>query len=797
MDRMRPVLRILSALLATLLLSGAARPDETGALASVQGLLSRGEAGEALALARVELEYTPSDVLLLDLASLAARDAALPDDSLRLATRALALALDVDEEQSPDVELVARLRDRIAALDPLGEKSKALLDSHAEKLIKLAGKSLDAIYANSRAEEALIDSGMDVPFRKKRLARAKLARRDAQFNSWSKPEEIKLPNYTVKTTMGYELGISMAQAMEQMNRFYRQIFQHKTQGGGTARCTIEVHKSREDFDAAEAEMRTRPNVRGFFSPSQTRVVTYDPRTDGRPISALWSTLFHEASHQFTHMISPGNIIPGWLNEGTASYFDGARLLPSGQVQTNLIPDGRLRSLKVAIERGSPTLKEVISFHSPGSYDGSYYSTGWGLVYFMQNFEDEKCERVYVKPYQQFLQSYRSGGKHDTFQRFEEIFVKRARQPGIKSFEDLEKRFREWILALYDLHFGPPQRADLLIDRARQQRSARKLDAALESYQWALRKRPGDAVAAFERAEVLEDLKRKDEAIFSYRVALGGARSLTEAEATVPGLPSQTATSLATECIARIRKLDKNVASDAIELDEALVAAASALASEYDGKSFPWRALDVLDSTSRLVGGHRVLSGTRKTILEKNKLDPRSWQRLVFDPELTGWSGSSSMKFVSRDVATAEATNPRLFIHELSVKGDHRFEITIEPEGELQDDGLIGITFGGNNFSGQKLLTIFGSGNIELKRREDGEQPETLAGLVRIPDSMLKKLNLAVEVKGSKAEFFLEGRSVGTHEFSPGELEGRMGFLLQHARARFSQPRVLHEPSLSS
>ena len=266
--------------------------------------------------------------------------------------------------------------------------------------------------------------------------------------------------------MGYEMAHSIAMAMEQMNQF-----QYKGRGGSMRSCGIRVYATQAEFDELEGEKDE--SVKGFFVPLENRVATYDPRAEWQPLGELWSTLFHEASHQFTEATTT-NLMPGWLNEGTASYFEGATLLPSGQVVANQVPTRRLEELRDFLEKGSPTLKEVVSYFEEGSYDVTYYPFGWGLVYFIQNYEDERSERVYVPIYRDYMQTYTKGGNHDVVGRFVEYFVERAQQPGIETFEQFEARWKQWIQDLADVHFGPSEKADVLLARARKQVAAREV-----------------------------------------------------------------------------------------------------------------------------------------------------------------------------------------------------------------------------------------------------------------------------------------------------------------------------------
>jgi len=203
-----------------------------------------------------------------------------------------------------------------------------------------------------------------------------------------------------------------------------------------------------------------------------------------------------------HAPDLGRPDPSWLNEGTASFFEGARLLPNGAVETNLVPEMRLKDLPYFFKQGKPGLEEVVSWFKPGSYEGEYYPFGWGLVYFLQNYENDKSQRIYEPLYHDYMAAYKSGGKHDVLGRFVEYFVTKAKDPAVKNFADFEARWRKWIQELDELYEGPPEKADALVARGRKQRSDKQLDSAVESLRWALRKRPGDVLANFELGETL-------------------------------------------------------------------------------------------------------------------------------------------------------------------------------------------------------------------------------------------------------------------------------------------------------
>ena len=91
---------------------------------------------------------------------------------------------------------------------------------------------------------------------------------------------------------------------------------------------------------------------GWWSPGEWTVTCYDTRTTSGSLDAMLETLFHEASHQFMTMVTKGGWAPSWLNEGTATFFEGARGDGGRRV---LWPDaaiGRLQDLNAMFQRRS-------------------------------------------------------------------------------------------------------------------------------------------------------------------------------------------------------------------------------------------------------------------------------------------------------------------------------------------------------------------------------------------------------------------------------------------------------------
>lgn len=781
-------------------------------LSEARTLLEDGKKYDALAKARLGLEYEPDNIDLLDVASRAAQIAGVPDEALWLA----ALALDETEGKPDRAALAEEIKKRLSEIDTLGQKNQAVLSAYSVTLLALgqdcanrrlyvnavellsrcrgtsaavpAEAALNKIYGDKKAVEALLESGMDVPLKvKKKRSAGTIAKEDKKHETWENAWQIKGDNYTIVTDMGIEMAESMSLAMERMNGFYRKLFHVKEHGGGqTARVTIKVYRSRADFDAHETENEkpVAKEVKGFFVPGENRVSTYDPREEGWSLAFLWSTLFHESSHQFTHLIS-ADTIPGWLNEGTASYFEGARLLGNGTVEANLVAEERLAELAALLAKGSPTLKEVVSFYEKGSYEGDYYPFGWGLVYFLHNYENDKSERLYLPLYRDYMAAYKSGGKHDVLGRFVEYFITKAKQPGVASFEDFEKRFNEWIKSLHELYFGPPEKADLLVARARKQIKDKQYDSAIESYRWALRKRPTDALSYCELADALAGRKEVDAAIFNYEKALESARSLSDPKKVVMGSEKLNGEDLIAQCQQRVQKLGKEFSAAKDAADGRFIAACAEAAQAYAEKKLPLSALRLLDDSRTAFGASSELARLRERIAKDSGADTRRWRRLPIDDGLESWDKSEGWEAKDGGVQ-GTAAGPSFCCYSDDIPERFRFEARLQGTKLDPARGLFGLAFG----VGEKVhyMGLAGFGLCEVGCLKKGEWTEELR-LGKLEPARLKNILLALEISPGHVEFFIDGESAGQKDYEAGELAGAIGLLLQGGGAQFSDIKI--------
>ncbi|MEM9800520.1 MAG: hypothetical protein AAGA20_09350 [Planctomycetota bacterium] len=693
------------------------------------------------------------------------------------------------------------------AADVLGSLTRSRYGSDAQS-------RLDKLFKSKKAVGAMLESGVPVKVEVKQKRSAKeIARLDEKHSEWDEAYEAKGKYYTIKTNMGVEMAEAILGAMEQMNGFYRKVFDYKAQGGSMRRCEVRVWKTRDGFDAFNPD--TGDTVAGFYSPMENSVSTYDPRTASGfmqgPVEELWSTLYHEASHQFTRM-KWKLLIPTWLNEGTASYFEGAALLPGGYVETNRIPDGRLRSVVAQIggipEKGSdelpeprsgaPKLKDVISYFAPGSYPGAYYSFGWALVYFCMNYENEDSERVYLPIYRAFMDSYTgSGEEKNPFDRFERYFVTDAELPGVESYKDFERRWKLWVFDLARIEYGGPEQADVLIERAKKQIENGKVEYAIDSLRWALRKRVDDPLALRMLAECYVEVDNEDAALFAYRRLVRVGRGESDPETKLDHYDGTAGEAIAAG-LAGIKEVNESLGRILEEAYEGFVDGAIAEADTWAEAGYPRVALQSLHLAEEVVGGEGRLLARANEIRDESGVDIRRTRRLTTTESLENWElsgegwsaieeedGTTGLRNAGLGIVT-EATfsiePPEVFLYEV--------DVVVE---EIDDTPVVGLTFAGD-ISGNTLYVRIGkkgsTGIVEWD--PDTGQPDFKASFKA--KSRLKAgepFTLGIEVGRKETRFLVDGEEVGTIEQAAAAASGRLGVMAQRTKSRFLNPRVTY------
>jgi len=423
-----------------------------------------------------------------------------------------------------------------------GSKKQFRLAGHLmNKLLDLnpSDKQLNKDY-DKLADKAgtELSGGAFVSDKVRRKSAKWLAKNNAKHSDWENRWSKKTKYYDVETNMNYAFFETLAAAMDQMNEFYRAVYDYKKK---TKRVRLAVHRKRTDFDRFSMELLGRAiqseSVGGYWVSTLKTVAAFD-RSMGDPDKTqddLWNTLFHEASHQFMSILMDKNerrglYTPAWLDEGTASYFEGCKIKADGTIVKNNVAERRLRSwffLENSDRRKS--LTDLIAHErntgpdSTGtlSYEGVYYPYGWSLAYFLLNYEendrrvyappitpgqgipaDYKSVRkagrlVYRQPYLDYIEHFATVGNKENLREYpldiaKKLFVDEVGDPDVPNWDAFEARWRKFTNALYGEMLAGPEFADVLQSRCRGYILAEDYERARVTAEQADDKRPFDA-----------------------------------------------------------------------------------------------------------------------------------------------------------------------------------------------------------------------------------------------------------------------------------------------------------------
>jgi len=265
-------------------------------------------------------------------------------------------------------------------------------------------------------------------------------------------------HYRIEANLEPEVVDLLGRTMDSIFEYYIDIYlDGDASKANFPKARLRIHPSWESMAGEWPGEKASPGLGGWWSPSENTVVSYDTRERAGTLDELVGTLFHEASHQFMTFLytrTPEGKSPAWLNEGTSSFFEGATAMKDGSV---LWPDAtlqRLRSLNHYMTKGGgPSVLDVLSFDQPGSYAGEYYCFGWGLVYFLMEYEDENLDRPFRPLYSEYRERITTQGGVPN-ELFEEIFLGSRSPLGHESLVDFEKDWTRWILDdVRPLHMG--------------------------------------------------------------------------------------------------------------------------------------------------------------------------------------------------------------------------------------------------------------------------------------------------------------------------------------------------------
>lgn len=148
----------------------------------------------------------------------------------------------------------------------------------------------------------------------------------------------------------------------------------------TAISVVRVCRDREEYHQYGGPRGSA----GYWNPRDKELVIYDASTSGGAKNS-YSTLFHEAFHQYIYY-AVGEISPhSWFNEGYGDYFAGAN--PKNRFKIGPF-QWRTKKVLDAVSSGKAHhLNDLMHFSKMQYYTrdpGMCYAQGWALIYFLNS-----------------------------------------------------------------------------------------------------------------------------------------------------------------------------------------------------------------------------------------------------------------------------------------------------------------------------------------------------------------------------------------------------------------------------
>lgn len=702
-----------------------------------------------------------------------------------------------------------RVHKAMLALDPELESSRVAIE-------KLAAAPDPSLAEDAKPKDLLAD-----------VSKEWIREHDEKHSTWDSRSELVRENYTTKTDAGYECMVRAAEAMEQMNAFYRVFFQYGTEEDGrdVSRIELVIFKNRDEY------LKLGSGPPADWSGGQFTGGSVETYVGAGGFQEMVGTLFHEAAHQFVSLATNS---AGWLNEGLASFFEGCRILPNGTVLMNEPADHRLFPLVERMKNGwmtsasdgvdpkdpnvepktAPSFRIVLE--NEYGWGPPWYAPTWGVVYFLYNYQDPVDGRyVYRNAFREFIDA--SGGKmgKTAISTFEEIVLAKPKPP-IKGFkrpadakdvalpktvDELNEVWKTWLVELTDERTGKLEKRRPYLDWARAALLEKDGVTAQEHFEKGLVATPNDVVLLKEFATFLAGEKNTDRAT---KLMLRGLQLLENA-------PKPDAKAIA-EADRLLDKWDpKRSSLDRVHKE--LTAAAKNLVARYEADGLPMMVMDV---AWRLGTQHDIpeLFDAYRRALETSKRSLQLWELAYNEKDLSGWSAVGDTGFRADgaelvgkfgDYAADQFDFQILTLDRVS-GGDFSMEAEVQAErGRINFCGLVFGRKGSSNFhalmlfpGGEKkkegvadtgfvdLATSYGSGTFKTWRHSP-----VATALEAGATATSRWFKLRIDVSGSRVDTWFDGEFLSTQEFpSLDVVRGSFGLIVGRGETRYRNVRFM-------
>ncbi len=765
--------------------------------------LARAQKAPAAELTTIEQRVTAADSIAPDLLQL----------STSTIVKLWPLAEQYEKDKRPHSAI--RIHRQILALDPEYVASKDAID-------RLASAPDPSLAADAKPKDLL--AGVSEEW---------IREHDAKHAEWKDRAKLERENYVTHTNSGYSNLVRAAEAMEQMNGFYREFFQYATEDapGSVPRIELHIFTKRAEY----LKLGEGPPVEwsgGHFTGNA--VETY---IEGGTFEDMTGTLFHEAAHQFVSLATNAS---GWLNEGLASFFEGCRILQNGTVLMNLPANHRLFPLVARMEKGwmsdhmDGMNKEKLSDSNPPKaptfhivienkyeWGPAWYDPTWGVVYFLYNYQDPVDGRfVYRTAFRTFID--KSGGRQgdSAVKNFEEIVLANP-TPPIKGVErpkgaadvalpkncgQLDEVWKNWLTALAKEQTGQLEVKRPFLAWARNALKAKDTVAAKEHFEKGLVATPNDPELLLDFAAFLAERKGTDRAS---KLALEAIRLL---EAQDP--PNDAAVKAAE---VRLEKWDpKRKALSTVHKE--LFATVKSLVQRYQSAERPMMVMDLSWRMGTELNVPDIFSFYADAVRKSGK-SLQLWSVAYDEKSLEGWS------YTDGDVFTADGAyiqskfgeysdslfDFRMLTLDKATSGDFSLEADVLAEkGKVNFCGLV---FGKKSVQSFHALMLFpgksrakddksglsDSGFIDLATSYGNaafktwrhNAVRTAAQAKDAATSVQGVHKLRIDVSGQLVDAWFDGEFLATQDFgSVDALRGGFGLVTGPGDARFSNIRFM-------
>lgn len=202
---------------------------------------------------------------------------------------------------------------------------------------------------------------------------------------WSQTTTVKTAHYVVTSDMPAAEVKKYAEHLEAIRERYVKFVGTDVKPAATPEVLIfETAEGYYGYAQLTNEDRLESTL-GLFHPLYNQLLLFD----GPDPEETFTTLYHEAFHQFLNELIPG--APPWFNEGLAEYVGGTKIENGKVVQTGVLISGRTDTLAQMLDQGLvipfPTILRLGQDQFTGPAGPLCYAQAWSMVHFFINAAD--------------------------------------------------------------------------------------------------------------------------------------------------------------------------------------------------------------------------------------------------------------------------------------------------------------------------------------------------------------------------------------------------------------------------